>query len=63
MHVQDNSDDRNATTTANEMFRLTLVLDLAEAKSILGKIAHPLSREQLDARQSGDEEVVIFYCM
>jgi len=57
MHLIDSTDERNATTTANEMFRLILVLDLAEAKVLLTKITHPLSREQLDARQSGETEV------
>jgi hypothetical protein len=57
LHRETKAADRKAMTTAAEMFRLILVMDLPEATTLFSKLKHPLTRAQLDARQSGHDEV------
>ena len=44
MATQDAEDTERTITTASEMFRLILVMDSAEAKTLMTKIAHPHNR-------------------
>ena len=49
--------NRTSQTTANEMFRLTLLMDFPDAKIDWTNAHKPMDRAQLDAMQSGDDDV------